>query len=187
MKIIWRYKRKKDRQPNFALIRNNQSFGAWWCAWVGMLIAIPTIFTMIFISLQPFAVKRVFLLIAAIVCLLTASCFADSVFLTVGSSPYDRQMGRIRPVLRSLKSNGSANRISLALINHWIADPRGISYGFSQEWNTPPEVEAGLANPTINWTTYKTDQFGTQAYIPLYAYSGGHEYRAIASVLYAKN
>lgn len=139
---------------------------------------------MVFISLQPFAVKRVFLLIAAIVCLLTASCFADSVFLTVDSTPYDRQMGRIRPALLSLKSNRSEHRISLALVNHWIADLRGIPYGFSQEWNTPREMEAGAANPTINWTAYKTEQ---QAYIPFYASSGSPTYRAIASALYAKN
>jgi predicted transglutaminase-like cysteine proteinase len=100
---------------------------------------------MVFISLQPFAVKRVSLLIAAIVCLLTASCFADSVFLTVGSTPHDRQMGRIRPVLLSLKSNHSEHQTSLAMVNHWIEDLRGIPYGFSQEWKTPREVEAGAA------------------------------------------
>lgn len=100
---------------------------------------------MVFISLQPFAVKRVFLLIAAIVCLLTASCFADSVFLTVDSTSYDRQMGRIRPVLLSLKSNRSEHQISLSLVNHWIEDLRGIPYGFSQDWKTPRDVETGAA------------------------------------------
>jgi predicted transglutaminase-like cysteine proteinase len=100
---------------------------------------------MVFISLQPFAVKRVSLLIAAIVCLLTASCFADSVFLTVDSTPCDQQMGRIRPVLLSLKSNRGGHQISLALLNHWIEELRAIPYGFSQDWKTPREAEAGAA------------------------------------------
>lgn len=142
---------------------------------------------MVFISLQPFAIKRVSLLIAAIVCLLTASCFADSVFLTVDSTQNNRQMGRIRPVLLSLKSNHSEHQISLALVNYWIEDLRGIPYGFSQEWKTQREVEANAADPTINWTAYKTEQLCKHAYIPLYAYSGSHKYRAIASALYAKN
>ncbi|MEY2480842.1 MAG: hypothetical protein QOI04_1769 [Verrucomicrobiota bacterium] len=98
---------------------------------------------MVFISLQPFAFKRVSLLIAAIVCLLTASCFAESVFLNVDSTPYDRQMGRIRPVLLSAKSKPGSHDLSLALVNHWIEDLRGIPYGFSQEWKTPQEVESG--------------------------------------------
>ena len=140
---------------------------------------------MIFISLQPFAVKRVFLLVAAIVGLLTASCFADSVFLTVDSTPYDRQMGRIRPAILSLKSNRSEDQISLALVNHWIENLRGIPGGFSREWNTT-QIKAGAANPTIEWTAYKTEQPGKHAYIPFYAYSGSHKYRAIASALYAK-
>ena len=193
---------------------------------------------MVFISIQPFALKRVSLLIAAIVCLLTASCFADSVFLNVDSTPYDHQMGRIRPVLLSSKGLRGGHQVSFALVNHWIEDLRGIPYGFSQEWKTPQEVESGavadckgkavalykrmedsgasnvrlvigrrtstsrmthawlvwetdngtyVLDPTINWAAYKTEQLGRHTYIPLYAYSGSHKYRAAASVLYAKN
>lgn len=96
-------------------------------------------------------------------------------------------MGRIRPVLLSLKSNRSEQQISLALVSHWIEDLRGIPYGFSQEWKMPREVEAGAANPTINWTAYKTEQLYKHAHILPYAYSGSHNYRAIVSSLYAKN
>jgi hypothetical protein len=142
---------------------------------------------MVFISLQPFAVKRVFLLVAAIVCLLTASCFADSVFLTVGSTPSAGQMGRIWPVLLSPKSNRSEHQISFALVNHWIEDMRGIPYGFSQEWKRPEEMGAGSAKPMINWKTYETEQLGKNADIPLCTYFGSHTFCAVASALYAKN
>lgn len=54
-------------------------------------------------------------------------------------------MGRIRPLFLSLKSNRSERQISLALVNHWIEELRGIPYGFSQEWKTPREVEEGAA------------------------------------------
>lgn len=157
---------------------------------------------MVFISLQPFAVKRVFLLIAAIVCLLTASCFADSVFLTVDSTSYDRQMGRIRPVLLSLKSNRSEHQISFVVVNHWIEDLRGIPDGFSQEWKMPREVKAGAAadckskamalyrlveDSGANNLRTAIGKRTSAIRIPFHAYSGSYKYRVIASALYAKN
>lgn len=94
---------------------------------------------MILISIQPFAPKKMFALAAAIVCLSTASCFASSMFLAVDSTPYDRQMARIRPILATA-SSGSAD-ISLARVNQWMSDLREIPYGYQMVWRTPTEVQ----------------------------------------------
>jgi hypothetical protein len=99
---------------------------------------------MILISLQPFDLKKICALVATIICLSSVSGFAESLFLTVPSTPYDRQMTRIQPVLFSQGSAHNSN-LSLAVVNHWIQDLRGIPYGFSQEWKTPSEVETAPA------------------------------------------
>jgi hypothetical protein len=95
---------------------------------------------MVLIGIRPFNAKKIFLLVAGLICLTSASCFADSVFLNVPSTPYDRQMTRIQPVLFS-KTSAPKQNLSLALVNHWIQDLRGIPYGFTPEWKTPAEVE----------------------------------------------
>lgn len=103
---------------------------------------IETIIIMILISIHPFAFKKIFFLIVAIICLSSVPCFADSLFLTVHSTPYDGQMSRIQPVLASSNTDSSAH-VSIALVNQWMADLRSIPYGFSQQWKTPAEVESG--------------------------------------------
>lgn len=96
---------------------------------------------MITVSLQPYAFKKIVFLVIAILCLSSAACFADSLFMAVHSTPYDRQMSRIQPVLIS-KTN-APGQVSLSVVNHWMEDLRSIPYGFSQEWKTPAETEAG--------------------------------------------
>ena len=53
-------------------------------------------------------------------------------------------MSRIRPVFFT-KSESGQHGLSLAIVDHWIEDLRGILYGFTQEWKTPSEVESGSA------------------------------------------
>lgn len=96
---------------------------------------------MILISIQPFAPRKLLALAAAVICLSTASCFASAVFLTVQTTPYDRQMSRIRPILVSGHS-GSDEDLSLALVNRWMGDLRDIPYGYQMEWKTPSEVQS---------------------------------------------
>ena len=95
---------------------------------------------MILVSLQPFAFKRIFVFAAATVCLSMASCLASSIFVSVPSSPYDRQMTRIRPVL--LAKSGSGHDLSLALVNQWMRDLRDVPYQYHSEWKTPAEVQS---------------------------------------------
>ena len=94
---------------------------------------------MILISLLPYSPRRIFALVATLVCLASVSCFAsESLLLSVASTPYDRQMSRIQPVLFTKAK--AETKLSLGVVNHWIQDLRSIPYGFSPEWKTPEEV-----------------------------------------------
>lgn len=97
---------------------------------------------MVLISLQPFAFRKGFLLVtAAILALLSASCFAESIFLTVPTTPYDRQMSRIMPVLHSVSQSPAKAPPTINDVNEWMMSLRAIPYGFSPEWKTPSEVQ----------------------------------------------
>jgi len=99
---------------------------------------------MITVSLAPYGSRKLLLFLAAVISLIAASCFASSSFSTVNTTPYDRQMTRIQPVLCA-SSHGPKQEVSLSLVNHWIENLRAIPYGFSKEWKTPAEVESGAA------------------------------------------
>jgi len=98
---------------------------------------------MVLVSIRPYPVKKIFLVLIGLICLSSISCFAHSLYFTVSSTPYDKQMTRIRPVL-FCKSGGGRQNLSLALVNHWIEDIRAIPYGFTPEWKTPAEVESAV-------------------------------------------
>ncbi len=76
---------------------------------------------MILISLQPFNLKKIAGLVAAIVCLSTVSGFAQSLLLSVPSTPYDHQMARIQPVLLE---KAAAHNSSVSLGRGQPVDPR---------------------------------------------------------------
>jgi hypothetical protein len=92
--------------------------------------------------MQPYSVRKVWLIIVGLICLSSLSCFANSLYVNVPSTPYDRQMTRIRPVLFSESGAGNQD-LSMAVVNHWMGDLRSIPYGFSMEWKTPAEVQTG--------------------------------------------
>jgi hypothetical protein len=97
---------------------------------------------MIFISINPFALKRFFFFFLAVIGLTCASCFGESLLLSVKSTPYDNQMSRIRPVLLS-QSHPTLGGVSLGMVDRWIGDLRSIPYGFTREWKTPAETQSG--------------------------------------------
>lgn len=97
---------------------------------------------MVLISIYPFTLRRLFFFLLALLSLCSVSAFGESVYFKVDSTPYDRQMSRITPVLFS-KVNTADQNLSLSLVNHWIEGLRAIPYGFSSEWKTPAEVESG--------------------------------------------
>ena len=67
-------------------------------------------------------------------------CFANPILVSVNTTPYDRQMARIQPVLVSAPAQSTDRELPLPLINRWIGELRNIPYGFSMEWKTPAEV-----------------------------------------------
>jgi predicted transglutaminase-like cysteine proteinase len=107
-------------------------------------VLILSIITMVTISMQPFTAKKIWLVLLGLICLSSASCFAESLYVNVSSTPYDRQMTRVRSILAS-RSTRDGQNVSLALVNHWIGELRGIPYGFSMEWKTPEEVHMDTA------------------------------------------
>ena len=54
---------------------------------------------MVLIGLQPFAFKKIFILVLVLFCLSSALCFADSLFMSLHSKPWGRQLNRIKPIL----------------------------------------------------------------------------------------
>jgi len=74
----------------------------------------------------------------------TSALFAQSTFLEVASTPYDRQMSRIQPTLTA-PSGYTFDGVSFALVNEWMIELRAMPYRYSREWRTPSEVEAARA------------------------------------------
>jgi hypothetical protein len=97
---------------------------------------------MVTISIRPYSLRRVGFVGFALFCLSCLSAFAQSNYISVNSTPYDRQMTRIRTILSSDAGHKEQN-LSFGLVNHWIGDLRAIPYGFSKEWKTPDEVQTG--------------------------------------------
>lgn len=97
---------------------------------------------MVTISIRPYTLRKAGVVGLVLFCLSCLSAFAQSNYITVKSTPYDRQMTRIRPVLTSSASHTDQN-LSVGLVNNWIGNLRAIPYGFSMEWKTPDEVRGG--------------------------------------------
>ena len=71
-----------------------------------------------------------------------SSSYADALLFTVSSTPYDRQMTRIHPVLTA-PAHAAGSQVSVALVNQWMSDLRSIPYGFTTFWKTPAEAQSG--------------------------------------------
>jgi len=84
------------------------------------------------------------LLLTACLGLGAASALAQPLFFPVASTPYDRQMSSISPVLNS-PAGPSARQTSLATLNQWIASLRAIPYRYSTQWKTPAQVDSDIA------------------------------------------
>lgn len=96
--------------------------------------------------LLPSSIRRLGLvpLLAACLAANTASCFAQPIFFTVASTPYDRQMSPISPVLNS-PAGPPARRTSLTTLNQWMTILRAIPYRYSYQWKTPAQVNSDVA------------------------------------------
>src|SRR3954466_14480261 len=85
--------------------------------------------------------KKTLLFAALLLALVSSSAFADALLFTVDSTPYDRQMTRIRPILTAPAHAGS--QVSVSIVNQWMTDLRSIPYGFTTFWKTPAEAQSG--------------------------------------------
>lgn len=83
-------------------------------------------------------------LLAACLGLSAASCLAQPLFYTVASTPYDRQMSAISPVL-NFPAGTPAGRTSLTTLNQWMTSLRAIPYRYSLQWKTPAQVNSDVA------------------------------------------
>jgi hypothetical protein len=63
-------------------------------SWLACSVLIITITNMVLISIHPFAFKKSFLLVAAILCLSSAICRADSLFMSLHSRSCGRPLNR---------------------------------------------------------------------------------------------
>lgn len=63
---------------------------------VACLVLVITITSMVLISIQPFAFRKIFLLVATLLCLSSAICFADSLFMSLRSNPSGRELSRFK-------------------------------------------------------------------------------------------
>jgi hypothetical protein len=74
------------------------------------------------------------------ICGSTSIGFAQSTFIEVHSTPYDRQMKRIQSTLTTPSAQATYGP-SLAVVNQWMINLRAMPYQYSREWKTPFEVE----------------------------------------------
>lgn len=98
---------------------------------------------MSFLSLSPFRRMAWVLVVVAGLGVNAASSFAQPIFLTVASTPYDRQMSPISPVLNS-PAGPLAGRTSVTTVNQWITSLRAIPYRYSPQWKTPAQVNSDV-------------------------------------------
>lgn len=97
---------------------------------------------MILVSLNPFVLRRIFIVILALIGLSCATAYSEPILISVKSTPYDRQMTRIRPILTA-DSHAQHGQVSLRLVNQWVGSLRSIPYGYTMEWKTPEETQSG--------------------------------------------
>jgi hypothetical protein len=98
---------------------------------------------MFFLSRSPFRLMAFVSVLAACPGSNAAPSVAQPIFLAVASTPYDRQMSPISPVLNS-PAGPLAGRTSLATINHWMTSLRAIPYQYSLQWKTPAQVNSDV-------------------------------------------
>jgi hypothetical protein len=96
-----------------------------------------------FAALIPLLLRRCVLPIACVG--ISISCFGQSAFFTVPSTPYDRQMTRVYPVLTSTNMQWPGPISSLA-VTHWMTELRGMPYQYRRYWQTPAEVDSAQAS-----------------------------------------
>ncbi|MEO6970536.1 MAG: hypothetical protein ABI217_06550 [Chthoniobacterales bacterium] len=92
-------------------------------------------------SRAPFHSKIYFPALTVSAILVSASCFAQTTFLAVDRTPYDRQMTRVSVVLNA-STTPRPSLVSLVALNQWMFRLREMPYRFSKKWKTPSEMKS---------------------------------------------
>jgi hypothetical protein len=91
--------------------------------------------------LAPFLLLRKSIgVIAVFLGLISFSCFGQPAFFAVSTTPYDRQMNRVQPVLNSGGAPQYGATSSSLAVYQWMAELRAMPYRYSGIWQTPAEV-----------------------------------------------
>ena len=96
---------------------------------------------MVFHPLSTSRLAKAATLLAACLCLASASCFGQTMFFAVDRTPYDQQMLRVSGILTA-DPGLRTSRTSLVALNHWVSRLRALPYRYSARWKTPAEVNS---------------------------------------------
>ena len=88
---------------------------------------------------SPTRIGKFFPLFLVLITVTAAGAFAEPIWMDVDSTPYDRQMARVRPVLASVAGE-TPETVQLAIVAQWMSRIRRLHYRYSREWQTPSEV-----------------------------------------------
>jgi hypothetical protein len=158
-------------------LRTDRLFGINASPDVARRVLIITIISMVLISIQPFAFKKAFLLVATLLCLSSAICLADSLFMSLHSRPYGRQMNRLQATPLSTPE-GTVQPLFLVVC-------QSLDGKFAQDsgW-----ILSGtfVLNPMSDWPTDRSGEIGDRSYTPLCTYARGRIYHAASSTFCPK-
>jgi hypothetical protein len=129
---------------------------------------------MVLIGIQPFAFKKILILVVALLCLSSAICFADSLFMSLHATPNGRQLNRIKPILRSV-SECTVRPPSLV-------DCEPLDGRFAQDAGWILQ-EACVLDPSLNWLAHRSEEGGDHSYAPPWTDIGTRKY-STTSTLY---
>jgi hypothetical protein len=118
---------------------------------------------MVLISIQPFAFKKIVLLVAALLCLSSAICFADSLFMSLHSPPYGHHFSGVNAVQERSSQPG-------AFVNCPSVDG---AFAHDSGWRF---TGMSVLRPTIGWLAFRSEEVGGDSYAP-----------PASTTLYAKN
>ena len=123
---------------------------------------------MVLISIQPFAMKKIFLLVAALLCLSSAICFADPLFMSLHGPRYDRQLKRIQA--------GPAPVQERAVEPHFDLASQSLDGRFAPD-SASVLSESFVLDSAINWMACRGEDIQGRSY-PVCASPGSRKYRA---------
>ena len=103
---------------------------------------IITITSMVLISIQPFAFKKIFLLVATLLCLSSVICLGDSLFMSLHERAYGHQLNHSQAALSAVSEQTVQPLLPIA------CQSLGGGFGPNSGWIL---AETFVLDPTIDW------------------------------------